>query len=1328
MIHSKQTRKNPSSEYGFPALGNQSKGSEKTEMATVASKKENNPQYMKSLIRNCWMIIFIFSFIPSLYAQTKEYVFENIGIEHGLSQSTVLSSLQDRKGFLWFGTQDGLNRYDGYHFKIFRPNLEKPSSSITDGLITKICEAPSGNLLIGTAAYGFDLYDPKTERFYNFRNKPDDKNSICSDHVPDFTFDRNNDIWALTDKGFSKLHFPISGRYDTVIVSNYNTFLGKNRNFFDERSFKLMLDEKGNCIIQYKKECYLIPKNKLDFEKISLDHLERSGSKIQVGKEKIIQIGKDRHNHLWLVYPNRMERLLDINQKKKQVINFKKTLKPNLSLDLFVGSDSCLYFMFENKGMLSFHTQTGDSLSISHEAGNDKSITASEVSCVVEDQNGILWFSTRDGISKFNSNKIKFKHFDIKPGNPKWMQDRWPFAFSEDSHGQIWVGTYQGNGIYVYNKSKNTFRSLSPSNSPGALKCANDILVIYKDSKNQMWVCSNGSGLACYDEKKDRFQFYQADSLNPHSIASNITNGIIEDKTGSLWIPTEKGLSKFNRNTKLFTNYYPVSTSKQADSDRSNALSCILIDEDGVIWLGTESIGLVKLSFDGQGKPHYKFFRNIASDPNSISSNQIFAIAKAEGGKIWIGTNGAGLNLFDPKTERFKRYTVKDGLSNNVVYGMQSDPKGRVWASTNFGLSMLDPKTQKFKNYTVNQGLQSNEFNQGAYFIDSQGLMYFGGVRGYNVFDPLSIQSDSAMAKVVFTDFKLFNQSVVPGEHSPLQQSITYAKELKLNYHQRDFTFEFAATHFASPTDNQYAYQIEGYHKDWVYLGNNHSISFTSFPSGEYILKVKACNGDGIWGNEYATIKIIITPPFWKTNSFYFLVAISMGLLIVFFIKHREKKLIHETQRLENKVRERTLKISEQNEELIVQKEEILAQAEELESINEQLEKLSLVASKTDNAVIIMDSKGNVEWVNEGFTKLYGLDITEFTSLYGINICQNSKHPDIENIFHTCSFEKKTISYESINITKTKEEKWSQTTLTPVLNENGEVSKVVAIDSDISKLKIAEEQIYAQNKQITDSIQYARRIQSAIMPPEELITEMFPASFILFEPRDIVSGDFFWASSFWSSRKQSDQWVVAVADCTGHGVPGAFMSMLGIAFLNEIVSNASHTGLELSAASILEQLRKKIIHSLHQTGKSQENKDGMDISLFILDKKHEQLEFAGANNSMLIVRQGELIELKADKMPVGIYMGNEKKFTSHQIRIKKGDNLYLFSDGYVDQFGGPKGRKFLKSHFKELILSISGLEPQAQKQQLEVRLDQWQYGFDNRYDQIDDITILGLEI
>jgi len=414
-------------------------------------------------------------------------------------------------------------------------------------------------------------------------------------------------------------------------------------------------------------------------------------------------------------------------------------------------------------------------------------------------------------------------------------------------------------------------------------------------------------------------------------------------------------------------------------------------------------------------------------------------------------------------------------------------------------------------------------------------------------------------------------------------------------------------------------------------------------------------------------------------------------------------------------------KIKEAENEILRQNQMIMQQAAELEAKNVELEKLSLVASKTDNSVVIADSNGEIEWVNDGFTRLLGVTFEEFSKEYGTNLFLTSLNPNIiDEIAEAIAF-RKSITYTTKTYTKSGKLIWIQTSMTPIFDENDELRKFIALDADVTKIKLAEEEIARQKEKITDSIHYAKKIQTAVLPPDDFLQKLLLEYFIMFRPKDIVSGDFYWAT------QKGNKILIAAADCTGHGVPGGFMSMLGITFLNEISGRI--TDKELNAGELLTELRNSVKLSLRQTGKEGEAKDGMDIALCIIDRDTYEVQFAGANNPLFVVRstnggEPEKIDIKGDDMPIGIYYNEKAQFTNHKLQLQKGDMCYIFSDGYPDQFGGKRGRKFMLNRFKKMLASVSAQPMDVQKAFIEEKFDQWKG--QNR--QIDDVLVIGIRL
>ncbi|MBI5217514.1 MAG: PAS domain-containing protein [Bacteroidia bacterium] len=424
-------------------------------------------------------------------------------------------------------------------------------------------------------------------------------------------------------------------------------------------------------------------------------------------------------------------------------------------------------------------------------------------------------------------------------------------------------------------------------------------------------------------------------------------------------------------------------------------------------------------------------------------------------------------------------------------------------------------------------------------------------------------------------------------------------------------------------------------------------------------------------------------------------------------------------------------KIKTAEEEIRQQKEEIQTQAELLFNINKELEKLSIIASKTDNSIVICNEHGVIEWINEGFTKLFGYTIEEFIKEKGDNIFETSYNPQIRELFNYCIEKKESVVYSSLNSTKSGNAIWVQTTLTPILDDSGAISKIVAIDTDITKLKDAEEEITkksellaetnkelkTKNIQIMDSINYAKLIQEAILPESCHFELLLPEHFIFYKPRDIVSGDFYWL------MEKNNFIYAAVIDCTGHGVPGAFMSMIGNTLLNEIV--ADNEAIEPSV--ILDKLNEKVIFALKQGGENTESQgDGMDISLCRIDNARKEILIACAYQSVFAISGNEIITINGESFSIGGIFNKQLKqrYTDHVIKIEKETSVYMLSDGYLDQFGGVENEKFLSANFKNLIKDIHHLNMKEQSEIINTTFLNWK----GLGQQIDDITVLGFKI
>jgi len=442
-----------------------------------------------------------------------------------------------------------------------------------------------------------------------------------------------------------------------------------------------------------------------------------------------------------------------------------------------------------------------------------------------------------------------------------------------------------------------------------------------------------------------------------------------------------------------------------------------------------------------------------------------------------------------------------------------------------------------------------------------------------------------------------------------------------------------------------------------------------------------------------------------KQNFIIYLIIVALFFIVVFL------GFLFNWMRLKRKF---YLKLEIRNKQIAQQKEEIEVQQQFLLDINQELEKLSIVARETDNGIKVMNSKGHVTWINEGYAKMHGYSLDEIQQTQSMDLFGEQANVDISKMVNVWFGDKKPISYESLNKTKWGADIWVQTSLTPILDESGKLTQMIAIDSDITRIKKAEHEILTKNLDITSSISYAKRIQEAMMTPFSILTSRFPDSFCFHVPKSIVSGDFYWIS------KQHNRLIVVCADSTGHGVPGAFMSLIGISFLNKIVNEKGF----VSPSIILNRLRMNIISQLHQNNGEHVAGDGMDMSIISIDLNTNQLEYAGAMNPVLILRNEDMIELKPDRMPVGFFDNEDRPFSLTNLNLQPKDQIFMFTDGYYDQFGGKTGSKMKGLKFKEIIKECANKPILTQRQIIENQFNVWK----GDHPQVDDILVLGITV
>lgn len=720
--------------------------------------------------------------------------------------------------------------------------------------------------------------------------------------------------------------------------------------------------------------------------------------------------------------------------------------------------------------------------------------------------------------------------------------------------------------------------------------------------------------------------------------------------------------------------------------------------------------------------------------------------------QLLIECNKKGLYTYNKNTDKVEAAKLDFTGRNDKIHTFKdifTDNNGNVYTTNNNRLSFYKKNGEAFIREDK-QFLRLPEEKISDIFFDSNNnawIIYLDKVYLFDV-NKLHLKQSKPYYALIEKVTTSSDSVIALGFYSDNTQGNKTVAYKRLDYKQNSLIFYFSAPYFNNEDEVLYQYKLKGFDNDWGAWTSDLKKEYTNLKEGPYTFSVRAKN---IYGqiSETANFSFGILAPWYRTVWAYFAYVVLSIALVYFIVKWNSQRLIKANIRLEQQIHERTKEIREKNSILEQQKEEISTQAELLATRNADLRKLSIVASKTDNSVMIMDENGKFEWVNSGFERLYGYTFQDFVSKFGDSLNKISTNHEIDSIIAKCVDDKKSVIYESYSKNKFGEELWLQTTLTPVLDSYDNVEKIVAIESDIKKLKKAEQEILQQkqileqkNEEITtqrdelesqniriekqkmsiqDSIRYARRIQGASLPNTNLLKTYFDF-FILYKPKDIVSGDFYWFSDI----KHENYRFVAVVDCTGHGVPGAFMSLIGNSLLNAIVNERNIYEPDI----VLKELNKGILNALEQEdSKDSEVNDGMDICLCRFCKNDEHttnVRFAGAKRPLIIWRSAynKIEQIKGTRKSLGGAHNprNKEVFTNHDVEITNEDVIYLTSDGYIDQ-NNIERKRFGTNNFFEIINKIGNQPLSEQKKILSTQLNNYMGAEAQR----DDITVLGLK-
>lgn len=825
-----------------------------------------------------------------LISQDSDIRFRHIGIKDGLSQSYPRCIMQDRNGYIWIGTEEGLNRYDGYNFKIYYHEPHNPNS-ISDSNIYRLHEEPPG-IIWSSTRNGLNRFDPVTGSFTRFYHDPENPQTPGGKYVSSFASTADGFTWVGTGNGISRFD-PRNGKWSRHLYSPDASPRNPNRiqvnSIWIDPAGMLWLGTRKRGLIRFDPETGKtlgLPLPVYSPEPPSPSHMRF-----------IITIYNPDNNKniLWLgtgIGPRKFDlkkqEYIRPDEEKEPFARIRTSILDFCSLD----GGRIIWLASEHNGLYRYDTVKKTITHLVSQPGRAGTLSNNTISGLLVDRTGILWVATMGMVDKYDPKSEHFGHRVINAsgsGNDSEML----MGICKDRKGVVWAAS-PNSGLLYWNPNDNKCSRFPLENKaqlhPGAFSITKALTII-EDRREQLWVGSYGHGLFVIDpQRKTSIQFpltYQR--RNGETARITIIDQLFEDTGGFIWAGTTVGIYRIDPSSGKFRQYRNIPG--KADTLVNNNIMAISGSRGNNIWIATNN----GMSLFQREKDTFKNWTRIEGNPNSLCSNNLRCIWEDPQGIVWVGTNGWGLNRFDPVSRKFKHYNKQHGLPNNTIYGILQDKEGYLWMSTNKGLSRFDPHLETSRNYDAGDGLQSDEFNKNCYFKCSDGQFIFGGINGINMFYPRLIQDNPYPPPVTINSFKILNQPVDIGGNSPLKQSITTTRELELSYSDYVFSFDFSALDFTNPSKNRYKYKLEGLDDDWIDLGNKHDVTFSTLPPGDYTLRIKGSNNDGVWNEEATSLKITVTPPFWRTLWFR---GLAVLLLVSGLLAWHKKTLLIQEMKL----------------------------------------------------------------------------------------------------------------------------------------------------------------------------------------------------------------------------------------------------------------------------------------------------------------------------------------------------------------------------------------------------------------------------------------------
>jgi ligand-binding sensor domain-containing protein/signal transduction histidine kinase len=833
----------------------------------------------------------------NIHARGNETVVRDLKFTHlttndGLSQGYVVAILQDRRGFMWFATRDGLNRYDGNAFVVYKNNPNDPDS-LSSNFIQDLMEDGHGYLWIATNT-GVNKFDPLTERCTRYLHDPKNPDSLGGASVKSIAQDSRGSLWLGTeDSGLDRFD-PATKTFTHYRTDSDGLFLG--------RISQVIADSDREIWVAGERGLF-----HLDPQAGRFVHLAATRNGLSADS-----VYEDKAGNLWILadspvvglvkYDRRTERLTTYPLPLHAVGALASTASGGSLNGTLVADGQNGLWVPSSEGLFYFDRRTGSfTYRFEHDESNPDSLDSNAIFSVYRDRGGVLWVGTENaGLNVLNFQQEQFARYMHRPADPHSLMPGRVKAIYEDPDGALWVGLFP-RALDRMNRNTGQITHYFPK--PGderSLGEGTNVNSIVKDAAGYLWVGGGGSGLVRLDQRTGRLKHYRHNPNDPNSLISDNVYTIYGDRNGHIWVGQVGGLSLFDPAMDGFINYQPVPDNP---ASLSNTIWVIDQDRSGELWLGTWGGALMR--FDEKAKTFVNYTPD-TRDRHRLNGGGINTIHEDRSGTVWVGAMD-GLYRYNRQSGAFSRYTENDGLPSSTIRCILEDGVGRLWLSTQKGISRFDPQREAFRNYDMSDGLQSNEFSTGCYQA-TDGEMFFGGSNGLNAFFPEGVRDNPFVPPIVITSFTIFNKPVPIDAKSILMKAIPYVDSLTLPYKDNVFSLEFAALSYANSQKNRYRYKLENFDSGWNEVGSKHRLAtYTNLDPGKYVFRVQGSNSDGVWNEEGVSLIIFITPPWWKTEWFRLTLAVLIIALLWAVYQWRLRQLQHQFEMtLDARVSERT--------------------------------------------------------------------------------------------------------------------------------------------------------------------------------------------------------------------------------------------------------------------------------------------------------------------------------------------------------------------------------------------------------------------------------------